>query len=152
VREGLAGPQSRRRAQPDCTPGEHGNDECGPARPSPFGPGWQRAHRGVAGFTKAASLGGSPRLALHPAATPAHSRFLGFSGLCGQGGGFALALSLIVMRSGNAQITAQLSAMAQGWGYLLAAGGPLLVGVLREWTGGYAANAWLVGALAVAMA
>ena len=71
---------------------------------------------------------------------------------CGQGGGFALALSLIVMRSGNAQITAQLSAMAQGWGYLLAAGGPLLVGVLRQWTGGYAANAWLVGALAVAMA
>ncbi len=71
---------------------------------------------------------------------------------CGQGGAFALALSLIVMRSGNAHTTAQLSAMAQGWGYLLAAGGPLLVGVLREWTGGYAANTWLVGALAVAMA
>jgi hypothetical protein len=81
VREGLAGPQSRRRAQPGWTPGEHGNDECGPARPSPCGPGWQQAHRGVAGFAKAASLGCSPRLALHPAATPAHCRFLGFSGL-----------------------------------------------------------------------
>ena len=54
-------------------PGEHGNDECGPARPSPCGPGWQQVHRGVAGFAKAASLGRSPRLALHPAATPAHS-------------------------------------------------------------------------------
>ena len=71
---------------------------------------------------------------------------------CGQCGGFALALSLIVMRSGNAQVTAQLSAMAQDWGYMVAAGGPLLVGVLREWTVGYAANTWLVGALAVAMA
>ena len=51
MREGLAGPQSRRRAQPDCTPGEHGNDECGPARPSPFGPGRQRAHSRFLGFS-----------------------------------------------------------------------------------------------------
>lgn len=70
----------------------------------------------------------------------------------GQGGSFALALSLIVMRSGNAHITAQLSAMAQGWGYALAAWGPLLVGVLRGWTGGYAATAWLVILLSLATA
>ena len=48
---------------------------------------------------------------------------------CGLGSGFALALSLIVMRSANAHVTAQLSAMAQGWGYRLGcvrppAGGP----------------------------
>lgn len=40
------------------------------------------------------------------------------------GRGLALALSLIVMRSANAHVTAQLSAMAQGWGYALAAFAP----------------------------
>lgn len=71
---------------------------------------------------------------------------------CGQGGLFALALSLIVLRSGNAQITAQLSAMAQGWGYLLAACGPLLTGLLRQWTGSFASSAGLIFALSFAMA
>ena len=70
---------------------------------------------------------------------------------CGLGSGFALALSLIVMRSGNASVTAQLSAMAQGWGYALAAFGPLLVGVLRSWTGGYESAAGLVAAVGMSM-
>ncbi|WP_245587255.1 CynX/NimT family MFS transporter [Comamonas composti] len=70
----------------------------------------------------------------------------------GQGGTFALALSIIVMRSGNAQITAQLSAMAQGWGYTLAAFGPLLVGMLRGITGSYLPTAWLVIALSLGAA
>ena len=70
----------------------------------------------------------------------------------GQGGAFALALSLIVMRSGSMQVTAQLSAMAQGWGYVLAAWGPLLVGLLRGMTGSYVSTAWLVIALCVATA
>ena len=63
---------------------------------------------------------------------------------CGLGSAFALALSLIVMRSANAKVTAQLSAMAQGWGYTFAAFGPLLVGLLRGWTGGYASAATLL--------
>lgn len=71
---------------------------------------------------------------------------------CGLGSAFALALSLIVMRSANAQVTAQLSAMAQGWGYTLAAVGPLLVGLLRGWTGGYASAATLLVLLSVVMA
>lgn len=71
---------------------------------------------------------------------------------CGLGSGFALALSLIVMRSANATVTAQLSAMAQGWGYALAAFGPLLVGLLRDWTGGFASSAALVVVIGVAMA
>ena len=71
---------------------------------------------------------------------------------CGQGGAFALALSLIVMRSANAQVTAQLSAMAQGWGYVLAAFGPLLAGLLRGWTGGFESIALLLVLLAAAMA
>ena len=71
---------------------------------------------------------------------------------CGLGSGFALALSLIVMRSGTAHVTAQLSAMAQGWGYALAAFGPLLVGLLRGWTGGFESAAALVAVVGVAMA
>ena len=70
---------------------------------------------------------------------------------CGLGSGFALALSLIVMRSANAHVTAQLSAMAQGWGYALAAFGPLLVGLLRGWTGGFASSAALIVVLAALM-
>lgn len=71
---------------------------------------------------------------------------------CSLGSGFALALSLIVMRSANAHVTAQLSAMAQGWGYALAAFGPLLVGLLRGWSGGFASSAALVIVIGAAMA
>ena len=70
---------------------------------------------------------------------------------CALGSGFALALSLIVMRSANAHVTAQLSAMAQGWGYALAAFGPLLVGLLRGWTGGFESSAALIVVVAAAM-
>jgi CP family cyanate transporter-like MFS transporter len=71
---------------------------------------------------------------------------------CGQGGSFALALSLIVMRSPDAAVTARLSAMAQGWGYVLASTGPLLAGLLRGWTGGFQASAVLMVGLAAGMA
>ncbi len=71
---------------------------------------------------------------------------------CGQGGSFALALSLIVMRSPDARTTAQLSAMAQGVGYVLASSGPLLAGLLRDWTGGFESSAALLVVLAIAMA
>lgn len=71
---------------------------------------------------------------------------------CGQGGSFALALSLIVMRTPNIAVTAQLSAMAQGWGYVLAAFGPLLAGLLRGWTGGFESSALLLVVVAIGMA
>lgn len=71
---------------------------------------------------------------------------------CSLGSGFALALSLIVMRSANAHVTAQLSAMAQGWGYALAAFGPLLVGLLRGWTGSFTSSAALVVVIGAVMA
>jgi CP family cyanate transporter-like MFS transporter len=71
---------------------------------------------------------------------------------CGQGGSFALALSLIVMRSPDSATTAQLSAMAQGGGYVLASGGPLLAGLLRGWTGSFQSSALLLVMLALAMA
>ncbi|WP_225972666.1 MFS transporter [Paracoccus jeotgali] len=48
----------------------------------------------------------------------------------GQGGLFSLALTLIVLRSGSPAIAGELSVLAQGGGYLMAALGPLLVGLL----------------------
>ena len=50
----------------------------------------------------------------------------------GQGGSFSLALTLIVLRSGNAKIAAELSALVQGGGYTLAALGPLIIGLMID--------------------
>jgi len=69
----------------------------------------------------------------------------------GQGGSFALALSLIVLRSPDAPVTAQLSAMAQGVGYILAATGPLLAGLLRGWTGSFRSSAVLLVAYSLVL-
>ena len=52
---------------------------------------------------------------------------------------FPLALSLIVTRSGTPETTARLSGFAQPVGYLFAAAGPFVVGLLREVTGGWTA-------------
>ncbi|MCG7598624.1 MFS transporter [Halomonas sp. McH1-25] len=54
----------------------------------------------------------------------------------GQGGSFSMALTLIVLRSANSRLAGKLSGMAQGIGYSLAATGPLLVGILLEYTSG----------------
>jgi CP family cyanate transporter-like MFS transporter len=70
----------------------------------------------------------------------------------GQGGLFAIAMTVIVLRSPDSLLAAQLSAMAQGVGYMLAACGPLLVGVLHSMTGGYAATGWLFALLGIATA
>jgi len=68
-----------------------------------------------------------------------------------QGGSFSLALTFIVLRSRDAHVAAQLSGMAQGVGYLIAACGPLLVGLLRGWTGNFDASAFLFGAIGIAL-
>jgi len=65
----------------------------------------------------------------------------------GQGGLFAIALTVIVLRSPDSHVAAHLSSMAQTVGYILAAIGPLLVGLLHSWTGGYGASPWLFIAL-----
>jgi CP family cyanate transporter-like MFS transporter len=57
----------------------------------------------------------------------------------GQGGMLAVALTVIILRAPDAYVAAQLSGMAQGFGYTIAATGPLLAGLLRDWTGGYGA-------------
>nr|WP_026361009.1 MFS transporter [Amycolatopsis nigrescens] len=50
---------------------------------------------------------------------------------------FSLALTTIALRARTGQDTAQLSGMAQGFGYLLAAVGPFLFGMLHDLTGGW---------------
>ncbi|WP_213879131.1 MFS transporter [Pseudomonas sp. dw_358] len=65
----------------------------------------------------------------------------------GQGGMFAVALTLIVLRSRDAHVAANLSSMAQGFGYTLASLGPLAVGLVHEWTGGWNAVGWVFAVL-----
>lgn len=67
----------------------------------------------------------------------------------GQGGTFALALTLIVLRSRDAHVAANLSSMAQGVGYTLASMGPFAVGLVHDLTGGWAAVGWIFAVLGV---
>ena len=63
----------------------------------------------------------------------------------GQGAALSLALLMIVLRAGDDNTAARLSSMAQGFGYLIAAAGPLVMGLLHAATGSWdVALAWLV--------
>lgn len=68
-----------------------------------------------------------------------------------QGGTFALALTMIVLRSPDSHVAAHLSGMAQGVGYMVAAFGPLVAGLLHGWTGSFRASSWLFIGLGVAL-
>jgi CP family cyanate transporter-like MFS transporter len=57
----------------------------------------------------------------------------------GQGACFSLALTFFALRAPDSEHAAALSGMAQSFGYLLAAAGPFLFGVLRD-----ASHAWTV--------
>jgi CP family cyanate transporter-like MFS transporter len=61
-----------------------------------------------------------------------------------QGGLFALALTMVLLRSPNSHVASHLSGMAQSVGYVPAAFAPLSVGLVRQWTGGFQAVAGLV--------
>ena len=63
----------------------------------------------------------------------------------GTGGSLTLALSLFALRAGHHQQAADLSGMAQSIGYLMAAGGPVAIGILHDATGSW--NAALVALL-----
>jgi len=52
-------------------------------------------------------------------------------------GTFSMVLTLIGLRARTPETVAALSTVTQGWGYVIAGAGPLLVGVLRGITGGY---------------
>ena len=74
-----------------------------------------------------------------------------WAALVGVGSGsFPLALTMLGLRTRTADATASLSAFAQSVGYVLAGGGPLLVGVLHGRSGGWTGSfVLLFGALAV---
>lgn len=58
--------------------------------------------------------------------------------LLGAGNGaFPLAVTLVGLRTMDPRVTSALSGFVQGGGYLLAASGPLFVGVLHQYSGGW---------------
>lgn len=63
-----------------------------------------------------------------------------------QGAGFAMALTLIVLRSPDSAVAARLSGVAQLVGYLIAATGPVILGLIHDLTGGWE---WSLGLLVV---
>jgi len=68
----------------------------------------------------------------------------------GTGGTISLALSLFALRAGSPRQAADLSGMAQSVGYVMAATGPIAIGVLHDATGSW--NAALVVVLALVVA
>lgn len=65
----------------------------------------------------------------------------------GQGMSFPLSLTILVLRAPTRESTTRLSSMAQTIGYLLAALGPLLVGLLHSTTGAWTAPLLFLAAL-----
>jgi len=70
----------------------------------------------------------------------------------GQGGLIAVAMTVIVLRTRDSHMAAHLSGMAQCVGYLLAAIGPLIVGLIRGWTGSFGWSAVLIVLLGIGAA
>ncbi|MFC1417949.1 CynX/NimT family MFS transporter [Streptacidiphilus cavernicola] len=69
-----------------------------------------------------------------------------------QGGGFGLALAMIVLRSGGATVASQLSGMSQMVGYFIAACGPVGFGALHQLTDGWGLPlALLLGCCGIAL-
>ena len=85
---------------------------------------------------------------------PAFAGGVLWAALVGIGSGsFPLALTMIALRTRTADATASLSAFSQSVGYVLAGGGPLLVGVLHGRSGGWTGSfVLLFAALAVMVA
>ena len=65
----------------------------------------------------------------------------------GQGAALSLALLMIVLRAADDDTAARLSSMAQGFGYLIAATGPLATGLLHAATGSWTIPLTLLVAL-----
>jgi len=75
----------------------------------------------------------------------------GVAGLA-QGGVFAVAVMLILLRAADSHIAAHLSSMVQGVGYLIASLGPLVAGLLHGWSGDWNGVALFCVAIAAASA
>jgi CP family cyanate transporter-like MFS transporter len=81
-------------------------------------------------------VSGAGALGLLVAGSTASTLWVVLLGL-GQGATFSLALTFFALRAPDSGHAAALSSMAQSVGYLLAAGGPSLFGVLRDATGSW---------------
>lgn len=92
----------------------------------------QRGIGVVSGLMFAAGLAGVLFTQVHWMIIP----FLILTGI-GAGTTFSLAMIFFVLRANSVQQSAQLSGMAQSFGYVLAATGPLLLGMLAEFTGSW---------------
>ena len=92
------------------------------------------SQRGV--VVVAVSMSGLGVLGLLVAGSTASTLWVVLLGL-GQGASFSLALTFFALRAPDSGHAAALSGMAQSVGYLLAAGGPFLFGVLRDVTGAW---------------
>ncbi len=83
--------------------------------------------------------------------TPAHTATWICVALIGIAmGTFPLALTLLPLRTRTPETTSALSAFSQSTGYLIAGAGPLVVGVLYQLTGGWAATYLLLLAVVAA--
>ncbi|MDX6421403.1 MAG: transporter, family, cyanate transporter [Trebonia sp.] len=84
------------------------------------------------------------------AAAPVHGAYLWMTLLgLGQGASISLSLSYIAWRSRDARQTAQVSTMAQGFGYLLASLGPIAVGAIHAASGSWTVPLVVLAALLV---
>ncbi len=106
---------------------------------------------GMIGSTLSPLIGGRRRDQRSAVIVSAVVTLVGFSGLLagpdrvaflwvvilgiGQGAQFGLALLMIVVRSADGNVAARLSSMAQSGGYLIAAAGPFVMGILHTATG-----------------
>jgi CP family cyanate transporter-like MFS transporter len=98
----------------------------------------------------AVALTGTGALGLLVAADTATALWVVLLGL-GQGACFSLALTFFALRTPDPEHAAALSGMAQSVGYLLAAAGPFLFGVLRDATHAWSVPLALLFSLAVCL-
>jgi len=98
----------------------------------------------------AVSMSGAGALGLLVAGSAASSLWVVLLGL-GQGACFSLALTFFALRAPDPGHASTLSGMAQSVGYLLAAGGPFLFGVLRDATGAWKVPLALLLAITVCL-
>jgi CP family cyanate transporter-like MFS transporter len=98
----------------------------------------------------AVTLTGAGILGLLVAADTATVLWIVLLGL-GQGACFSLALTFFALRAPDSEHAAALSGMAQSVGYLLAAGGPFLFGLLRDATHAWTAPLTLLVAVTVCL-
>lgn len=68
----------------------------------------------------------------------------------GSGASMMLGLTFVGLRTTNADDASALSGMAQCVGYLMAAAGPLLLGQLHDWTGGWTIPLLITAAISIA--